>query len=250
MKKIKARKLVAIGLCSLLSGYLWAGPNGGPDVANVSPQATGSLTITGTQTIAEEGECTYNEYHIVGTITGTDDDTGKSIDLVEFDLWDDGDLKDKTVLEVPVGETIPVDVTLSFKGLYGKGAPGVGVGAPEIDGGYIDPFYPVDINGSCPKNGIVKCWTTPHRIRAGGRVTFNVEIIGTAKSVTLYNGNMPVKNGKRTVRLRDPDGDNVYSVTYKIPTTTKPTGPWLFDYKIRAVGNWKGDDWCPGIYLK
>ncbi|WP_457602825.1 hypothetical protein [Nitratifractor sp.] len=232
------------------SSVLWAGPNGPVDTGDMALQATGEIHITGTQTVAEEGKCSYNEYVITGTITGTDDDTGKGEDLVQFVLWDDGVLKDEANVTVDVGETIPINVVLSFKGLYGTGAPGVGVGAPEIEGGYIDPFYPKDVNGSCPRNGITKCWVTPHITRAGGRVTFNAEIIGKAKIVALYNGNNPVKIGKRLVKLTDPDGDNIYSVTYRIPKSTLPTGPWLFDYKVRAVGNWKGDDWCPGIRVR
>ncbi len=232
------------------SSVLCAGPNGPVDTGDMALQATGDIHITGTQTVAEEGKCSYNEYIITGTITGTDDDTGKGEDIVQFVLWDDGVLKDEANVTVDVGETIPINVVLSFKGLYGTGAPGVGVGAPEIDGGYIDPFYPKDVNGSCPRNGITKCWVTPHIIRAGGRVTFNAEIIGKAKIVALYNGNNPVKIGKRLVRLTDPDGDNIYSATYRIPKSTLPTGPWLFDYKVRAVGNWKGDDWCPGIRVR
>jgi len=238
----------------LLGSSLNAFPNG-PAGGEYNLQAVGaegenSIQVVGTQTIAEEGECTYNEFFIVAIITGTDDDTGDGYDEVEFAVWDDGTKKDFQVVKVPVGKTERFDITLSFKGLYGTSAPGVGIGSYEIEGGYIDPFYPEDVEGSCPKNGIKKCWVEPRRIKAGETVTFYAEIEGTAKQVVLYNGNLPVLKNKKSLKLKDPDGDKIYSVKYKVPSSSKATGPWLFDYKIKATGNWKGDEWCPGIRVR
>jgi len=241
-------KFLALG--AGLSAILMAGSNyGGPNEIGVRATPTEDITVTGVQTIAERADCTFNEFYITGEAEGTDDDTGRGQDEVTFEVWDDGELKDSSTIKIPVGETTPFDVRLAFKGKYKTGVPGVGIYSKEL-GLAIDPFYPEDKNGTCPRLGIVQCWVKPHIIKAGKKVTFNAKIDGDVKNVILYNGNLPVKNGRRLVYLRDPDGDDIYSVTIKIPAESLSTGPWLFDYKIRARGEWKGDDWCPGIKVR
>jgi hypothetical protein len=110
--------------------------------------AVGSvITVEGTQTIAEEGDCSFVEVIVTAELTGVDSDT-ISGDEILFELWDDGELKDSEIVTVPVGETEIVVVTLSFEGLYLTGAAGVGITITEI--GYVnDPFIPEDVIGSC-----------------------------------------------------------------------------------------------------
>jgi hypothetical protein len=97
---------------------------------------------------------------VTGTITGTTDDGG-GLDTYWIALWDDLEVKDSLQLTVPVGTTQPFTATLGFLGLYGTGYPGIGVHINETVGGssifYEDPFYPLDVPGSC---GVVPT-TTP-----------------------------------------------------------------------------------------
>lgn len=114
----------------------------------------GEHEITGVQFVNED--CSRNEYVVNGTITGTTDD-GAGFDKVRFEVWDDGVLEDSREREVAVGTTLDVAAFLSFVGLYGHGAPGVGIKIVDIDGAgtevgslhTTDPFYPDDQDGPC-----------------------------------------------------------------------------------------------------
>jgi hypothetical protein len=113
----------------------------------------GTLTLTGTQTIAAEGDCSNVEVRITGDVTGTVDD-GAGLDQVALQVWDDGIMKDEVVVQIPVGTTQAIDETLRFLGLYLTGAPGVGVLVVDTPGGglllSVDPFFPEDVVGTCP----------------------------------------------------------------------------------------------------
>jgi hypothetical protein len=113
----------------------------------------GTLTFAGTQTIAEAGDCSNVEVTITGDVNGTTDDGG-GLDEVSLQLWDDGTMKDSAVVQIPVGTTQAIDVTLSFLGLYLTGAPGVGILVIDTPGGTLlaneDPFFPEDVVGTCP----------------------------------------------------------------------------------------------------
>ncbi|WP_134773377.1 cell wall-binding repeat-containing protein [Ornithinimicrobium flavum] len=109
--------------------------------------------ITGVQFINED--CSRNEYVVNGTVTGTTDDGG-GFDRLSFQVWDDGVLKDSREREVAVGSTVDLTAFLSFVGLYGTGAPGVGIIIEDITAsgsdGYLaleDPFFPEDVDGPC-----------------------------------------------------------------------------------------------------
>lgn len=110
--------------------------------------------ITGVQFVNDD--CSRNEYVIDARVTGTTDDVG-GFDRVRFEVWDDGALKDSRTLEVEVGTTRDLSAFLSFVGLYGGGAPGVGIVISDVDGAdvevgtldIVDPFYPDDVDGPC-----------------------------------------------------------------------------------------------------
>ena len=97
-----------------------------PIVPSTRAAVVGTMTVTGTQTIAEAGDCSRVELTIAGDLTGDTDDGG-GLDQVSFEVWDDGTLKDSQIVSIPVGTTQTVSVHLSFLGLYLTGAPGVGV---------------------------------------------------------------------------------------------------------------------------
>lgn len=110
--------------------------------------------ITGIQFI--NADCSRNEYVVNATFTGTTDDGG-GFDKVRVEVWDDGELKDFRVAEVPVGATVDTTSFLSFVGTYLPGAPGVGIMLADADAGgeavaeldYLDPYFPEDQEGPC-----------------------------------------------------------------------------------------------------
>lgn len=110
--------------------------------------------ITGVQFVNDD--CSRNEYAVTTTITGDTDD-GSGFDRFRVQVWDDGTLKDERVREVAVGATMDVYTFLSFVGLYGTGAPGVGIVVEDVDGAdnpvstlaLEDPFFPDDVDGAC-----------------------------------------------------------------------------------------------------
>lgn len=127
------------------------------DHPGFSPRAVvpGTLTVTGTQTIAPLGECSRVDINIVGDVSGTNDLGGGS-DQIRFSVYDDGAELDFEIVSIVVGQTVTIDVDLGFEGLYGQGAPGVGVyvfDGPSADFGQVlfdsDPFFPVDVAGTC-----------------------------------------------------------------------------------------------------
>ena len=124
------------------------GPSGGPRAS-----LPVSLTITGTQTIADAGDCSNVALTLAGDVTGTVDDGG-GFDQVALQVWDDGTMKDEAIVQIPVGTTQAINETLSFLGLYLTGAPGVGVLVIDVPGGgllqNVDPFFPTDVAGTCP----------------------------------------------------------------------------------------------------
>lgn len=110
--------------------------------------------ITGVQFVNEE--CSRNEYAVTTTVTGTTDD-GAGFDRFRVEVWDDGELKDARIQEIEVGASRDIYSFLSFVGLYGHGAPGVGIVVADIDSDddeisvllAEDPYYPDDVDGPC-----------------------------------------------------------------------------------------------------
>lgn len=110
--------------------------------------------ITGVQFVNED--CSRNEYAVTTAVTGTTDD-GMGFDRFRVEVWDDGVVKDSREQEIAVGESRSIYSFLSFVGLYGLGAPGVGIVIADIDGAGTelsrlaveDPFHPSDVDGPC-----------------------------------------------------------------------------------------------------
>ena len=138
--------------CVVAAPYVGNAQLNGPE-AVARATISGTLTVTGTQTIAQVGECSRVNITIAGSITGDVDDGG-GVDQVGFELWDDGTMKDSGELDIPVGTTQPINVTLNFLGQYQTGAPGVGVLVYDLPSHtllyVVDPFIPTDVAGVCP----------------------------------------------------------------------------------------------------
>ena len=149
-------RFVLAGLLAAMAPIAAHAQTNGPIAFFNRAVVPGTLTVTGTQTIAAVGDCSNVQVTVAGDLTGTDDDGG-GLDQVRFELWDDGTMKDSEVVAIPVGATQAVSVTMSFLGLYQTGAPGVGVylsDLPSETGLYsVDPFFPTDVAGTCPKCG-------------------------------------------------------------------------------------------------
>lgn len=228
---------LAVALGMAFTGAALAGNYGGK--APVAPMATGAnYVVTGEQIISDDGTCSRVWVNIKGSVTGTTND-GDGKDNVNFELWDDGTLKDSEAVAVPVGSTILVDVTLEFEGLYLHGAAGVGVYEWET-GLMQDPFYPTDVPGVCSVNP-VKCWVAPNTVAKGGTVTFFAEVPNGANSVKAYNGDLQIAN------MTDPDGDGVYTGNWKVPATALMG--WHRDLSIQAMTG-KGAVWCLGVNVQ
>jgi hypothetical protein len=135
----------------------------------------GALTLTGIQLIDPSGKCSSVSVTVAGKVTGTKDDGGGK-DVITFQLWDDGTLKDSGDISVTVGQTIDFSVTLDFAGLYGHSAPGVGVYSGEV-GLRVDPFYPTDRDGTC--GGVLTVTPTNRDVgKDAGTTTFSVSNTG------------------------------------------------------------------------
>ncbi len=203
----------------------------------VAPAAVGTYEVYSAKQFIGQTECTYNIYRIRGELTGVDNDTGTGFDEVEFQLWDDGTLKDSETITVAVGATVDYDVTLEFEGVYGDGVPGVGLYS-EI-GMSLDPYYPEDVYvEDCEQ--YLQCWVTPTVADAGDEITvharFNLpeeETSMTAYSLSL----VPVVN------MYDFDGDGEFTGSFTLNELSR-RGPHL--YPVRAI---VGEQvfWCPGF---
>jgi putative cell wall-binding protein len=139
------RSLAAVGGATTLLAVA-AGP--------ASAATVDDWDVTGIQFV--NLDCARNEYVVNATVTGTTDDVG-GFDKVRVEVWDDGTLMDHEIHEVPVGATVDTTSFLSFLGIYGDGAPGVGIYLREADAAgdatvlldSIDPFFPEDQEGPC-----------------------------------------------------------------------------------------------------
>ncbi len=148
------------GICGLLLASLAVANNAGVDI-NPSPFAVATnATVTGTQTDGPTGGCSFVEITINADIEGIND-LGGGNDQVRFTIFDDGAERAFEVVSVPVGTTEAVEVTLTFEGVIGQGAEGVGVyimDGPDSDFGQLlfelDPFNPDVVVGTCPGDGL------------------------------------------------------------------------------------------------
>lgn len=240
MKYSWMRTMVVAAGFILFASSAMAGSNIPESSGKIRPfsAAVGDLTVTGIQTIAPTNDCSSVSVTITGKIQGLVDDGG-GMDQVTFELWDDGMLKDSETVSVLVGNTRSIVVTMSFTGVYGTSAPGVGVIASEV-GLYADPFYPTDVAGYCP----AKCWITPSVAKAGDFITFNVELPTSAAPslVKAYNGDLPL------VTLKDPDQDGIWTGNWQVPAGINTKG-WKSNFSI-LITEGGVNRWCPGFKLE
>ena len=231
--------LGAIGVVLLATSAL-AGPSNSNFPAGSKPgaSAVGDFKVTGIQTIAPTNECSSVSVTVSGTIKGETDD-GDGLDVVTFQLWDDGTLMDSQSVSVAVGGTKKFSITLSFIGLYGTGAPGVGVLTADNDPPWsVDPFQPTDVKGGCP----MKCWITPQSAKAGDTITIQIEVSNPSSTavVKAFNGDVMIAT------LQDPDGDGLYSGSWKVPAGMQAGWKTQFSVMVQDDSN---ISWCPGFKL-
>jgi len=102
--------------------------------------------------------------------------------------------------------------------------PGGGVWAVQINWGIIA------LNRSTAAPNIARCWVAPAVQSAGDYVNFYAELTNKVDAVK-------VSIGGKTLVLSDPDGDNVWSASWRIPTTlVKKTYPFsMAAYKASKI---------------
>jgi Bacterial pre-peptidase C-terminal domain len=141
----------------------------------VSQEAT--FEVTGTQTIATQGSCSHVSVTVSGWAEATTDDGG-GFDVITFELWDDGEVKDSKDISVAVGTCQFFSITMSFEGLYMTEASGVGVYASELDW-KVDPFIPTDIEGRCVNVGFLPAIYSLLNQQKDIKLTNESEVSGT-----------------------------------------------------------------------
>ena len=91
------------------------------------------------------------------TATGTVNDSGGN-DIIWFTIFDDGIEKFAQQISIPVGSTTTTHVIVSYPGVIGASAPGIGLELGETrdanDLTSIDPFFPTVIAG-CGASAVV-----------------------------------------------------------------------------------------------
>lgn len=151
----------------LTATALAAGVVGTSCGAAFAADTVGATTLTGTQVISKG--CQTTTVRITAKVKGVTNDGGGT-DKVRYELWDDSTLKASYTLAVPVGKTVSPTVMLSFSGLYGLSAAGVGVYIKDPQSGATlfekDPFIPRNTSGSCdvsakPTGTVVPTTTKP-----------------------------------------------------------------------------------------
>lgn len=151
--KTKTTALFATLLLALTVGT--AGASNAPSFGGGQASLPGTMTVTGTATIATIGDCQRVDINVTGEVTG-DTDLGGGIDRVRVSVWDDGVEEDFAIVDIPVGDTVTIDVDLGYEGVVAQGATGVGVyiiDGPDSDFANqifgLDPFNPTEVAGTC-----------------------------------------------------------------------------------------------------
>jgi len=148
-------KYLLAGICGLLIAGVAIANNSGIEGPISSRASLADVVVTGTETDGGTGDCSFVTINITANVTG--DARGEEVlDELRFSVFDDGTERDFEIVTVPVGSTEQVNVTLTYEGTVGIGAPGVGVsiydgpttGATRAFN--VDPFFPDTVTGSCP----------------------------------------------------------------------------------------------------
>jgi len=145
--------LIGVATLALMAGS--ANASNAPTQGGTRATLPGDMTVTGTATTGDTGDCQRVDINVTGEVTGTND-LGDGNDQVRVSVWDDGVELAFEIVDVPVGDTVTINVDLGFEGVIGQGAPGVGVfifDGPDADFANdifsLDPFNPDEEPGSC-----------------------------------------------------------------------------------------------------
>jgi hypothetical protein len=110
--------------------------------------APSAWAVTGVQTAPSADGRSRVEVLVRGRVTGAVD-RGSGSDQLRVAVWDDGQEKDFKIVNIPLGQTLVVDVRLGFDGHFAIVADGIGITVTEgSDAGgahvfHLDPFVPV-----------------------------------------------------------------------------------------------------------
>ncbi|WP_395705887.1 hypothetical protein [Casimicrobium huifangae] len=133
----------AVALMFAANGAIGAGGLNGPTSVATAASSVTLTNVSSVDSTSCGGPITYNA---TLTVTGTTDDGG-GLDNVFFTIWDDGVQKYNRTVQVAVGQTASFPITVSYGGLVGSTALGIGVYVGESQGSgnllAIDPFVPL-----------------------------------------------------------------------------------------------------------
>jgi hypothetical protein len=152
---MKSKTLMFFGTVVLALVVASANASNAPTSGSTRATLPGDITVTGTQTTGDTGDCQRVDINVTGEVTGTND-LGDGNDQIRVTVWDDGTEVAFEIVTIPVGQTATIDVDLSFEGVIGQSAPGVGVyiiDGPDMDFSNqvfgVDPFNPDEVTGDC-----------------------------------------------------------------------------------------------------
>ncbi|MEE4638621.1 MAG: hypothetical protein V2J42_07785 [Wenzhouxiangella sp.] len=152
---MKFKALMLIGTIMLALVMASANASNAPSAGGTRATLPGDITVTGTETTGDTGDCQRVDINVTGEVTGTND-LGGGNDQIRVTVWDDGVEVAFEIVTIPVGQTVTIDVDLSFEGVVGQSAPGVGVyiiDGPDMDFNNqvfdVDPFTPDQVAGDC-----------------------------------------------------------------------------------------------------
>jgi len=112
------------------------------------PAPPPAWAVSGVQTGPSADGRSRVEVLVRGRVTGAVDRSGGGADQLRVAVWDDGQEKDFKIVEIPLGQTLVVDVRLGFDGRFETVADGIGIVVTEgTDPGgahvfHLDPYVP------------------------------------------------------------------------------------------------------------
>ncbi len=107
--------------------------------------ADDAIRITGFYISENNNSCVV--LYIRGSAIGTQNDE-KGFDLIDFSVYDDGELKKKEFTKVKKGKKGFFSLLIHYQSKNGDKVPGVAIESKELNI-YIDPFHLKKVKGSC-----------------------------------------------------------------------------------------------------
>lgn len=147
-------KYFLLGTLGLVLSTVAGASNSGLGESHSARASLSNVVVSGTETDGGPGDCSFVTINVQADVEGIND-LADGNDQIRISVFDDGIEEAFEVVSVPVGTTETVDVTLSFEGLVGETATGVGIliwDGPTTSGSTLfseDPFIPETISGSC-----------------------------------------------------------------------------------------------------